>query len=152
MPMFEVTFESGKVIEVQRADYHPGVATLIAHAKQANMFAGDEVRKIERIVEHSAGVQREIVFSAATTVELPADPPERLQKRLFVSFSYEVTTQTTAGSQVAFGNTIVDIEFEPYEGAHIAGLQRDITEYLKQHGEPVLAGSVTILGWQRISR
>ena len=108
---------------------------------------------LRQVAEHPAGeVASFITRDPGTPAErvvwrrLDANRSERTI-RLFVSFVYDdASDEEPAGTVIhEYGNTIIDIEFEPFDGDHIDMLQAKIGLHINAH-------KVIILGWQRIEQ
>lgn len=150
MPNFEITFDDGEVVTVGLSTYKPSISALIALARSKYPQADRSAVRIERMLrpheKHSLigdAPTRELVWAAETVVQLPPVPES---VRIFITFTYEEKRQTTCGlSRVVTGNVVADIEYEPYEMDHVAGLQEMIAQ-----AEGL--NRVIITGWQKVDR
>jgi len=144
MTEYTVTYQSGRQIAVELPG-HPNRHVVLAAAAEL-----EDVREPAVTITRDAGKPNEMVVwrmldhpRSLATVELPEDEPESF--RLFVTFAYEIVGTVHTPNRPAFGNTMLDIDFEPSEPEHIESLQAQIAAHTN-------IDRVIILGWQRVRK
>jgi hypothetical protein len=142
---FEVTYDDGAQLSVDIPSLHPGADYVLSAVEDAHHKSADRALSIVR--HGPAG--KSVIWRR------PVNPRGIAQQsiRLFASFAYEIEeAEPTPMRRTVYGNTLLDIEFEPSESAHVAGLEAQLAHYISEQGIELRSGTVTLMHWQRVQK
>lgn len=141
---YTVVYGNGARVNVLLPGRNVPAQLVVAAAEEAEPTLTAE--QVPAMIVRDAGLPPEMVVwrrldadRSEATIELPEEEADPEPFRLFVSFSYD------HGGTPAFGNTMLDIEFEPCTPEHVGQLQTQIATFAE-------VGRVIILGWQRVEK